>query len=359
MNRRTVLGLVALALLLLWLFVSSGAGGSSGSTLSRAALGWRGLAATLDELASARTLTSWPEEGEPLELSRDETLVIAFPWLRQSEHHFEQITDFVRRGGRLILAYDGTEPGLAEWQLGDAMGLETESVEASSSLLPWSWRQEQRESSHARRGRAASLTTTRLRYVVRPPVSPATRVLAGSDTEPVVSTFPLGRGSVRMLPTSALANAFLHRRGNAELLLEWIEEGPETWVFDELHHGFGELPAAEREASRFLDRMILQLLALYVAALVAFAWRFGPTWKERAPAVDSHREFLLGLGELHGRLGHEAQAARQLADRWTRYAPNRFTDAEADELTRLAARGDLLEVARRAQQDSRFSGERR
>ena len=358
MNRRTASGLAALGLAIFLVLALMTSGGSSGSTLSYGALGWRGLAAALDEMSSSRTLTTWPAEGEPLELADDETLVVAFPWLRQSEHHFGQISEFVRRGGRLVLAYDGAQPGLAEQRLCEELGLEIEGIDTPSSLLPWRWRQEQRESSHAfRDDEERRLTTARLRYVVRPPSSSATQILVGTDAEPIVSTFPLGSGTVKLLPTSALANAFLHRPGNAELLLDWAADGAETWLFDELHHGVGELPATEREASRFLDRMILQLLGLYLAALLAFATRFGPTWRERGPAFDSHREFLVGIGELHGRLGHEADAARLLAERTADYAPNRFTPDDLKELEETAARGDLMAVARRARLDHRTYGE--
>ncbi|MEM9405928.1 MAG: DUF4350 domain-containing protein [Acidobacteriota bacterium] len=359
LSRRNLLGLGAVALVLLALFLSSTSGGSAGSTLSYGALGWRGLAAALEELAAARMLARWPEEGQPLALDENEMLVIAFPWLRQSESHYRQISEFVREGGQLTVAYDGRSPGPAEERLFEELGLETESLDAPSSLLPWRWRQEQRQSSHAfRDGTSRSLTTARLRYVVRPPSSPQTRIVVGSDSEPVLSTFPLGRGSVRLLPASALANAFLHQPGNSELLADWIDEGPRTWVFDELHHGFGEMAVADSEASRFLDRMVLQLLGLYVAALIAFAWRFGPTWRERAPAFDSHREFLVGIGELHGRLGHEPEAARLLAERTVRYAPSRFTAQDLEELEQTAARGNLLAVARRARLDQRTHGER-
>lgn len=356
MNRRVAIAAV-LVLAATLVFLASSSGGASGSTLSYGALGWRGLAATLEELASARTLTRWPAEGEALELSDEETLVVAFPWLRYSEHHFDQITEWVRGGGSLILAYDGRTASVAESRLLAHLGLGERDADSRSSLLPWRWRREERQSEHALQGAQSLLATAKLRYSIEPPASDATRILAGTDALPIVSSFPIGRGRVRLLPTSAFANAFLHRPGNSALLVDWIEEGDRRWVFDELHHGFGNLPAAEREASRFLDRMTLQLLALYVAALLAFAWRFGPTWPERPAAFDSHREFLVGLGELHGRLGHEAQAARLLADRWVRYAQNRFTAEEALELERLASRGDLLAVANRAQHDSPRRGE--
>jgi len=90
---------------------------------------------------------------------------------------------------------------------------------------------------------------------------------------------------------------------------------------------------------------MLQIAFVYVLVVLAVARRFGPTWREPPVAAGSSASFLLGLGALHQRLGHQRAAARLLVARAREFDPRlRLADPRETE------EADLLTIARRVAQ---------
>jgi hypothetical protein len=160
-----------------------------------------------------------------------------------------------------------------------------------------------------------------------------------------------------MLPAELLCNARLRESAHAALLETLRRELPESWAFDELHHGLVRagtpLPAATRLG---FDLVLGQLALIYAVGALALAWRFGPAWRETPPLVGSAASFLLRLGRLHHRLGHHRQGAELLLRR-AGELDRRFTPDP--DMAALAARGDAEALVELGQRLARHDRERR
>jgi len=171
-------------------------------------------------------------------------------------------------------------------------------------------------------------------------------LLLGPGGKVVAAAWRERRGRVVVLPAELLANARLSGPAHAALLETlngWLDT---PWRFDEYHHGAGSPVARETGASleRGLDLLLLQLLLVYLMAVLALGRRLGPAWRETPPLAGSAGGFLLRLGTLHHRLGHHGDGAVLLLRRATELDRRLAPDAS---LRALAERGDaaaLVEV---------------
>lgn len=215
------------------------------------------------------------------------------------------------------------------------------------------------------------------RYAPPPPENiPSTVLYEAPEGQPIAFTYPFLRGRVVVLPATLLHNAHL-AQGEQIRLLEWlrrtlgtpaantgtelseieVDGGLRPWRFDEFHHGLvrPELVAAGA-SSRAWDLLMIHAVVIYLLALLALGRRFGPAWRESVPHQGSAAAFLHGLGELHHRLGHHADAARLLVERLHQWDPRLHpsgAESEHGPETRTVRSGDdLVEFARRLAPDS-------
>lgn len=297
----------------------AGGDGARSSVLSRDPEGWAGVRRYLETRGTEVALLDRPlEESAP---GRG-TLVVAFPWQRASWG--SSLAADVRRhlvsGGHLLIAYSGAAGAVEKFALAE-LGLESEPARPEAPLGPRAWRRHVTE--------VWRLDPEEpLAEVVRPLAVPALDRVPAAPPEartlfrsprgrPVVFTYPSHGGLVVVAPAPALANARLALPGNADLLETLARSLPAPWSFDELHHGLmaaGSTAASDPHA-RVLDLVLVQLLVLYALAAVTLGRRFGPPWREAPVVTGSTGAFFLGLGALHHRLGHHAEAARRLIDR--------------------------------------------
>jgi hypothetical protein len=154
--------------------------------------------------------------------------------------------------------------------------------------------------------------------------------------------FPRRGGRVAVIPADVFANARIANPGNADFL-EWLRQdlgGP--WLFDEYHHGLRAAPGATQTGpQRALLLYVLQIALVYGLCALAVVRRFGPAWREEAVASGSAATFLVGLGALHDRLRHHADAARLLVARARELSP-RLAVPSAD----VRSGKELLALAR-------------
>ncbi|HVS64918.1 MAG TPA: hypothetical protein VMT85_15605 [Thermoanaerobaculia bacterium] len=353
----------AIALLAILLITTSSTGATS-SALGRGSLGWRGLERLLDSRGIESALLDRALEHRDPILERPEapgaptpapaTLVLGFPWQRGGlGWDPAPVLGFVRRGGRLVLATSsGATPSVAERRLIDALGVEWEAQPRAGALRPLSWwRQRRRGERWAASDNApftAPLVTGSLGGIARPPrESDATVLAVDGEGAPVAAVFEVEEGEVWLLPSQVLANAYLGEPGNASLALVLADNVSGPLLFDEFHHGLISAEAQLAEpAGRAFDAAIVQLGLLWGLAVLAFAWRFGPAWPTPVQLVDAHRSFLVGLGALHHRLGHERQAAGALVRRMAAYDPSLVPPDQVETMLRHAETAPLLELAR-------------
>ena len=365
----------AIALLAILLITTTSTGATS-STLGRGSLGWRGLARLLDSRGIESALLDRTLEHRDAILERPEaqrleapgaptaetaTLLLGFPWRRGGlGWDPAPVLGFVRRGGRLVLATSsGAMPSFAERRLIDALGVEWEEQPRAGALRPLSWWRERRRGERwAASGAApftAPLVTGSLGAIAWPPrESDATVLAVDGEGAPVASVFEVEEGEVWLLPSQVLANAYLGEPGNASLALMLADNVGGPLLFDEYHHGLigAEAQLAE-PAGRAFDAVIVQLGLLWGLAVLAFAWRFSPAWPKPAQLVDAHRSFLVGLGALHHRVGHERQAARALVRRMAAYDPSLVPPDQIDTMLRHAESVPLQQLARELSRPSR------
>ena len=348
--------------------------GAEGSTLGRGAGGWLGVYAVLEQRGLTvdrldRRLehlvpSSQGDSGSVLEMedgppytSSETTIVTAFPW--QSGlvvPDTQAIARHLRSGGRVVVGYSGGELAWIERLFLDDLGISQDEVERNDSLLPWTWWKQQRADVHRPVGRLAAASSTvshpetaPLHWVPEAPTGDNGEILlVNAAGDPVLTRRRQLGGEIWLLPTSLLANGYLSHPANSAVLLMLESSLGSRLVFDEYHHGLvGQAAASETTASQSaLDTTLIQLGLVYLFALIAFAWRFGPSWPPRAPSRDSHKEFLLGIGGVHERLDHDVDAARTLIDRAGTYWPRHFDDRRLADLRADVTRTSLLDVAR-------------
>jgi uncharacterized protein DUF4350 len=293
-----------------------GGGEAKGSSLSRGPSGWLAARKYLEARgARVRVL------AEPLENLEDRSvLVVAFPWQQGfSLQAGDPIEEHLRRGGDVLLAYSGEGSNPAELVVLERLGLPLEE-KRKAVLSPLGWRRFAREewdlqpAAGALGGRPIRVWAPRW----APEIPNGARGLyRGPQGGPAIVVLRLYRGNLWILPADTFANARLTQPGNADLLETLRQRLGDRWTFDEYHHGLGagQTTAEAETLGRTLDLVLLHLGILYLTALLTLARRFGPAWSEPPVVTGSAGSFLLGLGELHHRLGHHREAARRLLER--------------------------------------------
>lgn len=347
--RGRVLGLWIASLLLLVVLAGAifgGAGDPRGSSLSRGPNGWLAARRYLEARGAKVSLLDHSLE----QLEGDGVLVTVFPWQQGlSGEAGEQLEAHLRRGGDLILAYSGQRKNPAELVAFEGLGMSVGEIR-EATLNPFRWRRFAREEWNLQpsgdlRG-AAPARVWAPRWA--PEFPKEARVLYRSPAgKPAIVALRRYQGTIWLLPADVFANARLTEAGNADLLEALRRRLGDRWIFDEYHHGLVARTGLEsEELGRTLDLVLLHLAFLYLVALWALSRRFGPAWSEPPAVTGSTSSFLLGLGALHHRLGHHAEAARRLLARTREIDPDLPLPADLDRRAGAAGSRELLELAR-------------
>lgn len=344
-----------LAWTVLFLLVGAGivvlfhrAGEARGSSLARGPNGWLAARRYLAARGARVSLLR-----EPFERFRERgVLVSAFPWQQAtaSTGPAEALEEHLRRGGDLVLAYSGTWGNAGELVTLERLGLPLGEVR-KASLSPFTWRRFSR-----REWRLVPAPGLRGVPPVRvwaprwaPEIPKGAEVLFRSPSGgAAVAAVRRYRGRIVLLPADALANARLGEPGNAALLETLRRRLGDRWTFDEYHHGLIAARAAPETASlgRTLDLILIHLAVLYLVALWTLSRRFGPAWSEPPAVTGSTGSFLLGLGDLHHRLGHHREAARRLLERVRELDRDADLPEELDRRAGAAGPRELVALAR-------------
>jgi hypothetical protein len=338
--------------------LAGGRGGSRGSTISRGAGGWLAARRYLEQRGARVMLVTEPLGrfvlGEGVQAPG--VLALVFPWQSPPMGDLgdleEAIDAHLGRGGDLLLAYSGEEAG-AERLLGAWRWRQAGVV----PLAPWRWHSFMRREwqlrpaagGAARRGGAAGAAPPVRVWAPRvlPEVGPGALVLlTAPGGEAAAAMFRYHGGRVVVLPADALCNSRLGEAGNADLLESLLATLGPRWAFDEVHHGLVTAAAASTGLGRAADLLLAHLVVLYLLAVLALARRKGPAWHEPAAIGGSAATFLLGLGALHHRLGHHAEAARLLLRRARELDRGLELPAELDRQAAGAGPRELVEIAR-------------
>ena len=288
----------------------------AGSTLSRGAAGWLVARRYLEAKGTdVRLIDRDPNTGDV----RGGVLVLVFPWQMGFEDGERAVDRHLRAGGDVLFAYSGRTPSGVEAGTATALGLGWVDAREAPPLHPVRWRAYAREEwmlvDPSASPAAPPVRIGAPRTVPGAPAG-ATVWLRAPDGRALAFSYPRERGRVLAVPAEALANARIREHGNADLLERLRRERPGPWAFDEYQHGLiAPAAAGSASGSRTLTLYLVQIAFLYLLAALAVARRFGPAWREGAPASGSVASFLLGLGALHDRLGHHAQAAALLRAR--------------------------------------------
>jgi hypothetical protein len=351
--------------------LGGGRGGGRGSTVSRGPGGWLAARRYLQARGARVTLISEPLaryvlEEEPVRPVRPVqpiqpgagarrggpgVLALVFPWQGQPAGDLEESIDaHLGRGGDVVLAYSGEE-AVAErlldvWRWGQA---------GDVPLAPWRWwsftHREWRLRPAAAPGDDAAEAGGRRPLRVwapraLPQLGPAATVLFTTPGgQPAVAVYRYRGGRVVVLPADALSNARLAEPGNADLLESLLRNLGPRWAFDEYHHGLATAPAAKPALGRAADLLLAHLVLLYLLAVLALARRQGPPWREPATIAGSTATFLLGMGALHHRLGHHAEAARLLLRRARELDRGLRLPPDLDRQAASAGPRELVEIA--------------
>ena len=331
MNERRLLAgaaVLALGMLLAALAVLGAQGPADGSSLSRGSGGWLAARRYLEEMGTRVALIDH-DLDEPAGTG---VLVLAFPWQRGTIDNVETAIDrHLRRGGVVLLAYT-TSSDPIESAVMEKLGLDRDDRLARPPLRPRAWRAHAAEEWDLA-GDPAGASPVRVAALRRLPHAPghAKVLLRDPKGRPAAFTFTRRQGQVVVVPADAFSNGRLGAHGNADLLELLRRELSGAWLFDEYHHGLrAASSAAEAGPQRALLLYVLQIAFVYALAALAVARRFGPAWREEAVASGSAATFLVGLGAMHHRLGHHAEAARLLVARAQELDPRlRLTGGEA------------------------------
>ena len=335
-----------LVLLMVAGLLFGGSGDPRGSALSRGPNGWLAARQYLKARGARVFLLDRP-------LDRFEAggvLVSVFPWQQGlTAEAGEQLEAHLRRGGHLVLAYSGQQGNPAELVAFEGLGLPLEEVR-EATLNPLRWRRFAHEEWDLQpSGNLAGAAPVRV-WAPRwgPEIPKEARVLYRAPTgKPAVVALDRYQGTIWLLPADVFTNARLGEAGNADLLETLRRELGDQWVFDEYHHGLVAGRSMEtEELGRTLDLVLLHLAFLYLAGLWTLSRRFGPAWSEPPAVTGSTSSFLLGLGALHHRLGHHAEAARRLLARVREIAPDLPLPADLDRRAANTGSRDLVALAR-------------
>ena len=319
MSRRAVvvalLAVVGLSLLGLLLVRPQPAGASS---LSPSARGWLAARRYLEERGGSIELRSQPWDTGTL----PDVLALAFPAYRPATaEEMRALEVWLHGGGVLVLGYSGSVGLGAERLLLDRLDLRLHDVLGRPPVSPRRWREyvdrEWRLLPDATLGpRARDLRVRAPRFV---PAAPRDANVLFRGPQDVAAVFEVRRGAgrVMVLPAEALANGRLGEPGHADLLeMLWDVHGGGPWSFDEYRHGLGAPASGSRaHVGATFDAFVLQLVLLYLAALLAVVRRFGPAWEDPPLQAASTAAFLRGLGVQHDRRRHHASAAALMVQR--------------------------------------------
>ena len=338
----------------------TGRGEARGSALSRGPNGWLAARRYLEARGVRVTLL-----GEPLDRfaegatgSGAGVLVSTFPWQNGGAlaEAAEALDDHLRRGGDLVLAYSGDLGNPGEIVVTERLGLPLAEVR-KATLSPLRWRRfahlEWSLRPAADGSGAAPVRVWAPRWAPEVPRA-AAALFRSPRGRAAIAVLRRHRGRIFLLPADALANARLAdpgTAGNAALLETLRRRLGDRWTFDEYHHGLTTSRSAATAGAfgRTLDLILLHLGALYLVALWTLSRRFGPPWSEPSAVTGSAGAFLLGLGALHHRLGHHAEAARRLLERvreLDRDAREADFPAELDRRAAAAGPRELVALAR-------------
>ncbi|HWZ85700.1 MAG TPA: DUF4350 domain-containing protein, partial [Thermoanaerobaculia bacterium] len=303
--------LLAASILATLLVTRSGAAGSS--SISASPGGW----------LAARTY--WERRGRavalldrPLDDAGEGALVLTLPWQTiPMPAELDALKRRISSGGTVVFAYSGQSHPL-DALLGEALGLVLVPATGEPPLNPWRWYRsasaEWRLTPDAAFGSGASAVVIGAPgEIPRPPPGARAIYRGGPKASPAIFVFSRGRGRVLVLPADALSNGRLGNPGNADLLESLgVALGPRI-VIDEYHHGLVGSAAVPIDSSApSLDVLLLELALLYLLVAWAVGRRFGPAWQEPPTITSSTTSFLLGLGALHRKLRHSAEAAVHL-----------------------------------------------
>jgi len=297
--------------------------GSAGpSALSRGPAGLLAARLVLEESGADVALL----DREARDLPAGTVLLTAFPWRRGAwDFEARAAREHLNRGGALVLAFSpGPAAQSAEAALLAELGVRTRRVRGEPPLAPLQWRRFVDAEWTVAPAVPVAGRSTRMRVPHWLPAPPAGSdvLLVGPEATAVAFAFRRGRGTVAVVPAELLANCRLTEPGSVDLLETLRSSLHGSWCFDEFHHGLvrSDAVSSARIGPGF-GLLAGQLGLLYALAVVALSRRFGPPWRERTVAAGSAAGFLRGLGVLHDKLGHHADAARLMRSRASELSP--------------------------------------
>jgi hypothetical protein len=337
--------LLAASVLATLLLKRAGAAGSS--SLAPSASGWLAARTYCERRGSAVTLLD-----RPFDPSVEGGLVLALPFASiPMAPELDVLRRRVAAGGTVVFAYASRSNPIDEFVAG-ALGLEFAPVSEETPLGPLSWYRH--AAAEWRLEPEAAFGSEAGEVVVHAPGDLPTapkgaEILyrGGAAATPAVFSFSRGRGRVLVLPADALSNGRLGNPGNANLLESVRVALGQRIVFDEYHHGLvapGALPEGSSASS--LDLLLLELGLLYLLGAWALARRFGPAWQEPPEIASSTSSFLIGLGALHRKLKHSAEAAVHLIGNAESFDPGLSIPAGARQAAVEAGEPQLVNLAR-------------
>jgi hypothetical protein len=312
------------------------------SVLSSGPRGWRAARLYLEAKGVPVLLLDHDLDDEDLH----GVVVLAFPWQRfEGPELLDALDRHLRRGGDVVFGYSGAQWDAEEERVAERLGLMLEK-RREPSLLPWGGRRLAGVAWGLRPGpEARAGAEIRVAATPRAPLPRGGTTILATDPagRPAVFVQRRRRGRVVVVPAEAFANCRIGNAGNAWLLERLRQELGGAWSFDEFHHGLraARVETGRPESGRLFLAWLLQLAVVYLLVLWAVSRRLGPPWREPVVAAGSPSAFLVGLGALHRRLGHQPQAAQLLTARACEWDPR----LELDETP--FSEGDLLALARR------------
>ena len=297
----------------------------------------------------AKVRRAWTRSLEALEPRT--SVVLAFPATAGVSERLDALRDELEGGRTVLVLYSGLPLAFEETTFMEQLGVGVRGLEERGRLAPWAWWRDRRQG-YAHRVEALEGTGTTadersladgadgpspawsdpLRVVVDPAadceqiaefLGPRSKDLRPEGRALSVARCRVGEGELLLAPTSMLSNARLGEVGNLQVAAELAAAlGPRV-RFLEPGRAAGSTTAVGRAegARRTINLVTIQLVVLYLVALLALARSFGPRWPRLDQPADTQRSFLLSVGALHRRLGDFEDAARTLHTRWLEYDP--------------------------------------
>lgn len=207
--------------------------------------------------------------------------------------------EFIRRGGRVVLALSGSVPGIsfkptdATWQ---------------KTLPVWNG--------------VRDVATGSERGLLDGPWLAGAEVLFQAGDKPSVVRKKLGDGEVIAFASGQIfANEVLTQK-DALVLLETLTRGRSQVFFDETTHGVVESPGTLALMSQFgLMPALLVTALLTFLAMWRRAFRYGPVERNSSPSYSDSVDLVASLGGLYRRAITRDQALRLLRAHVTKKAP--------------------------------------